>query len=117
MNKVELSLSKYEEMRDKIEELEGVVKAHDASNEYVVKNIVERAITEGNTIQRVLHTSYTTHDKDELETLISGSRVLNYESQISRMESLIDSYKQRVKSLEEQLNKCNVCKKWYQFWK
>lgn len=110
MNKVELSLDKYEEMRDKIEELEKVVKAHDESGKYVVKNIVERTEQVGNTTQRVLHTHYTIHGEDELKTLIAGSEVMKMKSQIA-------SYERRIKSLDEQLKKHNAREKWYQFWK
>ena len=116
MNKVELSLDKYEEMRDKIEELEEIVKAHDESGKYIVKNIVERTETVGTVgtagqiTQRVLHTHYTIHDEDELKTLIAGSEVMKMKSQIT-------SYERRIKSLDEQLKKYNARKKWYQFWK
>lgn len=122
MNKVELSLSKYEEMRDKIEELEEIVKAHDESGKYVVKNIVEQTETvgtvgtSGQITQRVLHTHYTIHGEAELKTLIAGSEVMKMKSQIASYERVHKNLHHQIDRLEIENRKLRA-KKWYQFWK
>lgn len=116
MNKVELSLDKYEEMRDKIEELEKVVKAHDESGKYVVKNIVDQTEQVGNTVQRVFHTHYTIHDEDELKTLIAGSEVMKMKSKIASYERVHKNLNYQIERLEIE-NRILRAKKWYQFWK
>tara|TARA_R100001480_G_scaffold112061_1_gene113029 strand:+ start:170 stop:511 length:342 start_codon:yes stop_codon:yes gene_type:complete len=112
MNKVELSLGKYEEMRDRIEKLEKIIDGYNNSENVVVK--VVNGVYYPHHKCNFTPVEWEVHEESALRDIIESENV-TVKNTLLEAQNDIYKLKETNNELLDEISRLRT-KKWYQFW-